>query len=483
MKNYYRITAYGCSMYGAVDSAFVVFCAVYGTFVQFIPWQYAAALGIAGVGLIAMAIDYGLMVGLQTFFGRYYDGVTGTHKRLIMGWSLLFLLIQVFGTMGLTMYGRKYVTDAVTTPPKMEQADMSEPNRYADLVKEQREQLERLKSAERKELAAAVVNPQLAEMAKDGNNWAATEVNKKRKAITDKYAAQRGTIEAGIAANLQLQAEATGRAGRLKADKYNTDFQRYETSTATLNGLQLWLSLAATCLLILSSLMYALEEVYAKGQAQTPDKEVYRGVHRSPFGMFTRPVFTAAETKAAQMQEQQAARAQALNAERRRPIAPNATVNVQGFDRRNIENATRPVTATPPRPVAVGEQHPNRSAATVAATVAPTEVVWEGQEARATTPRLLPIATLGISKAYIPQADPSKVMYVVNTAEGDTAEMYNIGAFKKQLRTYWSDLEKHNSGQPSRRNIATVVKNIERMEAVLHAAGIPSESKKRLQKA
>ena len=163
MKNYYRITAYGCSMYGAVDSAFVVFCAVYGTFVQFIPWQYAAALGIAGVGLIAMAIDYGLMVGLQTFFGRYYDGVTGTHKRLIMGWSLLFLLIQVFGTMGLTMYGRKYVTDAVTTPPKMEQADMSEPNRYADLVKEQREQLERLKSAERKELAAAVVNPQLTE--------------------------------------------------------------------------------------------------------------------------------------------------------------------------------------------------------------------------------------------------------------------------------------------------------------------------------
>ena len=132
--------------------------------------------------------------------------------------------------------------------------DMTESNRYADLVKEQRQRLERLKSAERKELAAAVVNPQLAEMAKDGNNWAATEVNKKRKAISDKYAAQRGTIEAGIAANLQAQAEATGRAGRLKADKYNTDFQRYETSTATLNGLQLWLSLASTCLLILSSL-------------------------------------------------------------------------------------------------------------------------------------------------------------------------------------------------------------------------------------
>jgi hypothetical protein len=61
--------------------------------------------------------------------------------------------------------------------------------------------------------------------------------------------------------------------------------------------------------------------------------------------------------------------------------------------------------------------------------------------------------------------------------------MHEIGAFKKGLRTYWSDLEKINSGQPSRRNITTVVRNIERMEAVLHAAGIQSESKKRLQTA
>ena len=106
MKNYYRITAYGCSMYGAVDSAFVVFCAVYGTFAQFVPWQFAAGLGIAAVALIGMAIDYGLMVGLQTFFGRYYDGITGTHKRLIMGWSFMFLILQIGGTTGLSIYGR-----------------------------------------------------------------------------------------------------------------------------------------------------------------------------------------------------------------------------------------------------------------------------------------------------------------------------------------------------------------------------------------
>ena len=470
MKNYYRITAYGCSMYGAVDSAFVVFCAVYGTFVQFVPWQYAAALGIAGVGLIAMAIDYGLMVGLQTFFGRYYDGVTGTHKRLIMGWSLLFLLIQVFGTMGLTMYGRKYVTDAVTTPPKMEQADMSEPNRYADLVKEQREQLERLKSAERKELAAAVVNPQLSEMAKDGNNWAATEVNKKRKAVTDKYAAQRGTIEASISANLQLQAEATGRAGQAKAAVYHTAYERYQTATSTLNGLQLWLSLASTCLLILSSLMYALEEVYAKGQAKTPDKEVFQGMHRSPFGMFVRPKFTAEQRAAADRRE---------DAERRRPIAPNAVVNLPNMPRRNTENAR----ATTGVSVAMPVQQPTPEATRVAAMAAPAEIVWEGAEVVPTKPRLLPIATLNISKAYIAPQNPGQLIYVVNTAEGNVTNMHEIGAFKKALRTYWSDLEKINNGQPSRRNITTVVRNIERMEAVLHAAGIQSESKKRLQTA
>lgn len=469
MKNYYRITAYGCSMYGAVDSAFVVFCAVYGTFVQFIPWQYAAALGVAGVGLIAMAIDYGLMVGLQTFFGRYYDGVTGTHKRLIMGWSLLFLLVQVFGTMGLTMYGRKYVTDAVTTPPKMEQADMTESNRYAELVSEQRAQLGRLKDAERKELAAAVVNPQLAEMAKEGNNWAATEVNKKRKAVTDKYAAARGTIEAGIATNLQLQAEATGRAGQAKAAVYNSAYERYQTATSTLNGLQLWLSLASTCLLILSSLMYALEEVYAKGQAKTPDKEVFQGMHRSPFGMFVRPKFTAEQRVAAERRE---------DAERRRPIASNASVKAQ-FPSRNIHNAT----ATRGVGVAAPVQQSTPTTTRVAAVVAAPEIVWEGGDVAPATPRLLNIATLGISKAYIPRENPSQVIFVSNTPTGDITHMYDIAAFKKGLRTYWSDLEKINSGQPSRRNIQTVVRNIEKFEAVLHAAGIQSESKKRLQTA
>ena len=128
-------------------------------------------------------------------------------------------------------------------------------------------------------------------------------------------------------------------------------------------------------------------------------------------------------------------------------------------------------------------QQPTPEATRVAAMAAPAEIVWEGAEVVPTKPRLLPIATLNISKAYIAPQNPGQLIYVVNTAEGMVTNMHEIGAFKKALRTYWSDLEKINSGQPSRRNIATVVRNIERMEAVLHAAGIQSESKKRLQTA
>jgi hypothetical protein len=437
MKKFYRITAYGASLYGAIDSAFVVFCAVYATFVQFAPWQVAALIACLAVGLIAMAIDYGLMQGLQTFFGRYYDQQQGTHKHLIMRWSLLFLCLQIAGTTGLTIYGRQYVTQAAVASPIMGKADMTEPNRLHEINQNLTGQLERLKAAERKELAAAVVNPQLATMAKEGNNWAATEVNKKRKRITDKYAAERLKIEQQIATNLSAQQAATATAGRVAVAQYEQQLGTYATATATLNTLQLWLSLASTGLLILSSLLYALEEVYQKGQAPSPDKEVYKGPRRSPFGFFRRSGGAVAVAPEA---------------------VPSARVSM------NARAAVPSAAYVPPAP------KPKPSP----------QIVFEGKDLVPDVPRAVAVATFGISDVRQPLDNPGWLSFV-QRIEGRVQDcQYEIAAYKKALRTYWSALDKLNRGEGTGRNPQTVVYNIEKMEAVLHAAGVQSETRKRL---
>jgi len=470
MKKYYRMTAYGCSMYGAIDSAFVVFFAVYSTFIQFAPWQLAAALGIAAVGVISMAIDYGLMRGLQTFFGRYYDGTQGTFKRLVMSWSLLFLLLQIGGTLGLTIYGRHYVTDAVTTVPELQKADVSTALQIADVNKDLKEQLSRLRSAEKKELSAAVVNPQLSAMAKDGNNWAATEVNKKRKAVSDKYAAQRLQIEQQIATNLQEQQAATATAGRLAVAEYEAKFTKYNTATTTLNSLQLWLSVASTLLLVLASLLYALEEVYAKGSAQTPDKEVFKGPQRSPFGFFTRPAGTGYRAP--------------LRVDTP-PAAPiTASVPTSRPFSQNFSDQTKPAVAVRETAAPVVELEPVVTAPVpVVTTPAPRtqrEVVWSGGEVAPSTPRAVDVATFGISDCHIPLGSPSQVAYSTKTNGLPTRSVYEIEALRKQLRAYWSDLDRANRGEPIKRSVATAVRAIERIEAILYAAGVQTRTRSRL---
>jgi hypothetical protein len=58
--------------------------------------------------------------------------------------------------------------------------------------------------------------------------------------------------------------------------------------------------------------------------------------------------------------------------------------------------------------------------------------------------------------------------------------MYEIEALRKQLRAYWSDLDRANRGEPIKRSIATAVKSIERIEAILHAAGVQTRTRSRL---
>jgi hypothetical protein len=465
MKKYYKMTAYGCSMYGAIDSAFVVFFAVYSTFIQFAPWQLAAALGIAAVGVISMAIDYGLMRGLQTFFGRYYDGTQGTFKRLVMSWSLLFLTMQVFGTLGLTIYGRHYVTDAVTTVPELKKADVSTALQIADVNKGLNDQLSRLRSAEKRELAAAVVNPELSAMAKDGNNWAATQVNAKRKAVTDKYATERLKIEQQIATNLAAQQDATATAGRLAVAEYETKLGKYSTATTTLNSLQLWLSVASTVLLILSSLLYALEEVYAKGSAQTPDTTVFTGAQRSPFGFFTRPAGTG------------------YRAPVRAEVAPTASIPTARPFSQNFSDQTKPAVSKMEIPAPTLELDPVVTAPVVRPEPAPRtprEVVWSGGEVAPSTPRAVDVATFGIFDCHIPLGSPSQVAYSTKTNGLPTRSVYEIEALRKQLRAYWSDLDRANRGEPIKRSIATAVRAIERIESILHAAGVQTRTRSRL---
>ena len=465
MKKYYKMTAYGCSMYGAIDSAFVVFFAVYSTFLQFAPWQLAAALGIAAVGVISMAIDYGLMRGLQTFFGRYYDGQQGTFKRLVMSWSLLFLTMQVFGTLGLTIYGRHYVTDAVTTAPELQKPDVTAAAQIADVNKELNSQLARLRSAEKRELAAAVVNPQLSAMAKDGNNWAATEVNKKKKAVSDKYATERLKIEQQIATNLAAQQDATATAARLAVADYETKAAKYATATTTLNSLQLWLSVASTVLLILASLLYALEEVYAKGSSQTPDKEVFKGPQRSLFGFFTRPAGTEYRPAA------------------RTEIAPSVSIPVAKPFSQNFSDQTKPAVAVRETVAPTLELEPTVTASVVRPEPAPRtprEVVWSGGEVAPSTPRAVDVATFGIFDCRIPLGSPSKVAYSTKTNGLATRSEYEIEALRKQLRAYWSDLDRANRGEPIKRSIATAVRAIERIESILYAAGVHTRTRQRL---
>jgi len=471
MKKYYRITAYGCSLYGAIDSAFVVFFAVYTTFAQYVPQYAAAGVGLFAVAIIAFAIDYGLMNGLQTFFGRYYDGREGTFKRLVMSWSLLFLIAQVSGTLGLTIYGRHYVTDAVVATPKLEKVDMTEAMKLHEINKGLGDQLARLKSAERKELAAAVVNPELAAMAKDGNNWAATEVNKKRKAVTDRYSAEKLKLEQQIATNLEAQQAATATAGRLRVAEYETQLAKYGTATNTLNMLQLYLSVAATVLLILSSLLYALEEVYQQGEAETPDDKVYEGVQRSPFGFFTRPEGT-----------QYVRRSKATPAPLAAPVHTASIRPERPPFSANFTTQTKPAAVVRPAPAPVVELAPVVTAAPAPrpALARRNEVVFEGREVAPSTPRAVDVATFGIFDCHIPLGSPGAVVYSTKTSGLPTRSMYEIEALRKQLRAYWSDLDRANRGEPIKRSIATAVKSIERIEAILHAAGVQTRTRSRL---
>jgi hypothetical protein len=303
-------------------------------------------------------------------------------------------------------------------------------------------------------------------MAKDGNNWAATEVNKKRKAVTDKYAAQRLQIEQQIATNLQAQQDATATAGRLAVAEYEAKFTKYNTATSTLNSLQLWLSVASTVLLILSSLLYALEEVYAKGSAQTPDKAVFTGAQRSPFGFFTRPAGTGYRAPV-------------------RSEAPiTASIPTARSFSQNYSDQTKPAVAVRETAAPVVELEPVVTApvptVTAPAPRTPREVVWSDGDVAPSTPRAVDVATFGIFDCHIPLGSPSQVAYSTKTNGLPTRSVYEIEALRKQLRAYWSDLDRANRGEPIKRSVATAVRAIERIESILYAAGVQTRTRSRL---
>ena len=88
-------------------------------------------------------------------------------------------------------------------------------------------------------------------------------------------------------------------------------------------------------------------------------------------------------------------------------------------------------------------------------------------------PREIDPATLGLIDVRVSRVDRNKIVWNKRSGDGfGPGGEIDIASAKSQLRTYRSELEKINNGQPSARNAQTVLDNVERLSALLKAAGV-----------
>lgn len=285
MKRFYKLTAYGCGFYGALDSSLVVFSAAYSSTMQFASKELAIAIGVLSVLLVGFVIDFGLMQGLQTFFGRIYDKNSNTFKSQIMLFSFVFLSIQTASTLTLTLYGRHFVSDLAVPKPIILQPDYTKHNQIQDLSEQYSNQLQYLDAEEKKELRRAVTNQVLLDQAKEGNRWAKTKVNEIKKEISDKYTKKKIELISLITKTNDERLTALNQATEFSTQMNKDSIAKYNQKINFFNDMQLYLACSSTILLILSSLLYTLEKIYLK---ESDDEDDDKPSNRSPFGLFTR---------------------------------------------------------------------------------------------------------------------------------------------------------------------------------------------------
>jgi len=413
VKKFYKLTATACALYSAFDSAAIIFAAVYGFIAELgAPWFVGAGVGLLVVVVVSFVIDYGLKQGLQTWFARLYATEAATYRRLVLSWSGLFIVLQLSVTIGLTMYGRTFITQAVVRPAQAVPVDNSAADAHAAQAATIAAQVVQLDKEQSAALAAVnAANPALLALNSD---WSRAAIGKKRKAVADKFAAQRTALRASALQSATAATAAREAAQQQAAYLFQQDANRAERAAAALDGVQMWMAIGSSLLLVLALFLAALEDLFQRGKVDGKDGKVYKGA----------PVKFA--TSGAQASGPQNVTAQHATA-----TAPSAQQSATGV----AKNAT-----APPRMV----------------------------------PREIAPETLGLIDVRVSGIDGNKIVWNKPSRDGlgfTLGGEIEIASAKSQLRTYRSELEKINNGQPSARNAQTVLDNVERLSALLKAVG------------
>jgi len=412
MKKFYKQVATACCIYSALDSAAIVFAAVFSFATQLgAPWYIAALAGAPVVVVVSFVIDWGLKQGLQTWFARLYATEAATYRRLVLSWSGLFILLQLSVTIGLTMYGRTFITQAVVRPAQAVPVDNSAADAHAAQAATIAAQVAQLDKEQAAALAAVnAANPALLALNSD---WSRAAIGKKRKAVADRFAAQRTALRASALQSAEAATAARMQAQQQAAYLFQQDANRAERAAAALDGVQMWMAIGSSLLLVLALFLAALEDLFQRGKVDGKDGKVYKGA----------PVKFA--TNGAQ-----ASGPQNVTAQQPTATAPSAQQSATV----GVKNAT-----APPRMV----------------------------------PREIDPATLGLIDVRVSRVDRNKIVWNKRSGDGfGPGGEIDIASAKSQLRTYRSELEKINNGQPSARNAQTVLDNVERLSALLKAAGV-----------
>ena len=412
MKKFYKQVATACCIYSALDSAAIVFAAVFSFATQLgAPWYIAALAGAPVVVVVSFVIDWGLKQGLQTWFARLYATEAATYRRLVLSWSGLFILLQLSVTIGLTMYGRTFITQAVVRPAQAVPVDNSAADAHAAQAATIAAQVAQLDKEQAAALAAVnAANPALLALNSD---WSRAAIGKKRKAVADRFAAQRTALRASALQSAEAATAARMQAQQQAAYLFQQDANRAERAAAALDGVQMWMAIGSSLLLVLALFLAALEDLFQRGKVDGKDGKVYKGA----------PVKFAT----------------------------------------NGAQASGPQNVTAQQPTATAGQ--TQQSATVGAKNATTPPP--------TQPREIAPETLGLYNVRVSGTDRNTILWNVPSGDG-YGPGGSIGreALLSQIRANRSQLKAINEGGQTNRNAATVVANLEKLMAIKKAAGV-----------
>jgi hypothetical protein len=258
--------------------------------------------------------------------------------------------------------------------------------------------------------AVNAANPALLALNSD---WSRAAIGKKRKAITDKFAAQRTALRASALQSATAATAAREAAQQQAAYLFQQDANRAERAAAALDGVQMWMAIGSSMLLVLALFLAALEDLFQRGKVDGKDGKAYKGpAHRFP-----------------------ANGAQASGPQNITAQQPTAT---SGQTQQSATVGAKNATAPPP-----------------------------------TQPREIDPETLGLYNVRVSGTDRNTILWNVPSGDG-LGPGGSIGreSLLSQIRANRSQLKAINEGGQTNRNAATVVANLEKLMAIKKAAGV-----------